>query len=275
MKSTVRTLLALILLAFTSAVLAHTPINLYESKLGIIGLSNDGKEYALIAITGGQPDGAATAGDCVITAKLTESDNKLTGLLTPFKSSFFSHEKNPLESKSITLERKDNAIILKDVDTLEICGLGATFVDIYYPSRPETPKYRENYVELLNLAHEIAKNRYKSKNTLGAIETMKPYAENLPLEWLNKTSEGEGLSEFINNYAFFLQKTGQPEAAITTLKELVKVKPDRTVAWLNLADAYWDAEQYSNARNCYERYKKMMKASNREASIPKLVNERI
>lgn len=55
--------------------------------------------------------------DCVITAKLTENDNRLTGILTPFKSSFFSYDKDPSESKSIAPERKDNAIILKDVDT--------------------------------------------------------------------------------------------------------------------------------------------------------------
>lgn len=272
---TIRKLLAILFFSFFTIPFAHASLGLYESKQGVIGLSVLEGRYILIAIAGGQPLGAATAGDCVIVARGVEENNKLMGVLIPFKSAYFSYDQVLSEERSIVLEMKDDAVVLEDVDTLGICGLEVSFIDIYHRVSESSGKYKDNYLELLSLARDISMSKYREKDLIGAIETAKPYAENLPLEWLNEPRQGENLSEFINNYAFFLQSAGQPEAAIKLLKNLVSLKPRRTVAWLNLADAYWDARQFNNARSCYAKYKKIMEESKKSSAVPARVHERL
>lgn len=275
MKMTIKKLLALIFISFASLPFAQASLGLYESKMGIIGLSALEGKYTLIAMAGGQPLDAATTGNCVIVARAVEKNNKLIGVLVPFKSSYFSYEQLSSEERPIALEMKDNAIVLEDVDTLGICGLDVSFIDFYHRISEGSEKYKDNYLELLSLARDISMSKYREKDLIGAIETARPYAENLPLEWLNEPQQGEKLSEFINNYAFFLQQAGQPEAAIKLLKKLVGLKPNRTVAWLNLADAYWDTKQFTSARDCYAKYKKMMEESNKGSAIPVRAYERL
>lgn len=275
MKMTIKKVSALLLFLFVNLPFAQASLGLYESKMGTIGLSALEGKYILIAIAGGQPTDAATAGNCVIAARLVEKNNKLIGVLIPFESSYFSHEQLSSEERSIVLEMKDNAIVLEDVDTLGICSLEVNFIDVYHKISKDSGNYKDNYLELLSLVHDISMSKYREKDLIGAIETAKPYAEDLPLEWLNEPRQGEKLSEFINNYAFFLQRAGQPEAAIKLLKKLVGLKPNRTVAWLNLADAYWDAKQFTSARDCYAKYKRIMEEVNRGSAVPVRVHERL
>lgn len=78
-----------------------------------------------------------------------------------------------------------------------------------------------------------------------------------------------------NNIAYYLEQSGHYDSAIYLLEEIVKHFPARTVAYINLGDAYWGLEKYSEAREAYQNYIRLMRESNREQRIPQRVFDRM
>ncbi|WP_186105771.1 tetratricopeptide repeat protein [Burkholderia gladioli] len=74
--------------------------------------------------------------------------------------------------------------------------------------------------------------------------------------------------EDINNLAFYLAKYKRSGDAVEILQSLVKRFPDRTVARLNLADAYWDVDAKDLAVPQYQEYNRQMNAKGLSAKIP-------
>lgn len=74
--------------------------------------------------------------------------------------------------------------------------------------------------------------------------------------------------ELVNNFAFYAKKYGQPVPAIIMLNGVIDKQPDRIVAYYNLADAYWDIKDFSNAKNKYKKYIELMKMAGKENKIP-------
>jgi len=77
-----------------------------------------------------------------------------------------------------------------------------------------------------------------------------------------------------NDLGFFLEQGGKYREAIILLSEVIKAVPERTVAYLNLADAYWGLSDTTNARQQYCRYIELMKAGNLEKKIPARAKDR-
>lgn len=77
--------------------------------------------------------------------------------------------------------------------------------------------------------------------------------------------------ERINNIAFFSVKYRQPIPAIIILRDIVNKFPDRVVAYLNLADAYYAVGDNVNAKKSYVKYASMMRDIGKENRIPKRV----
>jgi hypothetical protein len=78
-----------------------------------------------------------------------------------------------------------------------------------------------------------------------------------------------------NNIAFYLNNQEHHQSAIYLLHKIIKASPDRTVAYLNIADAYWDSKDKRNAKIFYKKYLSQIKKTGEKASIPSRVSKRI
>ena len=76
-----------------------------------------------------------------------------------------------------------------------------------------------------------------------------------------------------NNMAFFLQKYGANKESVFILNQILKKYPQRTVAYINLADAYWELGKKKQAKMAYKSYIKQMKS--KEKKIPMRVFDRL
>ena len=78
-----------------------------------------------------------------------------------------------------------------------------------------------------------------------------------------------------NNIAYYLQQAGANEEAAYLLKKILKKFPKRTVAYINLGDAYWALGKKSKARKAYTTYIEQMCAKGLQKKIPKKVLKRV
>jgi hypothetical protein len=83
--------------------------------------------------------------------------------------------------------------------------------------------------------------------------------------------------DIINDYAFFLEQAGEYKTATNILDKIVApyAFPNRTVAYLNLADAYAGLGDSVKAKANYSKYADMMKTSGKQSKIPKRVSQYI
>ncbi|WP_269508461.1 tetratricopeptide repeat protein [Burkholderia sp. IMCC1007] len=81
--------------------------------------------------------------------------------------------------------------------------------------------------------------------------------------------------EDVNNFAFYLSKYKRSCDAAEVLQSVVKIFPNRTVARLNLADAYWDIGAKELAAPEYREYKRQMNKKGLSAIIPPRVLDRV
>ncbi len=80
---------------------------------------------------------------------------------------------------------------------------------------------------------------------------------------------------FYNDKAYYLEQSGLYEEAINLLEKIINQHPNRTVAYINLGDAYWGLGNKDKAQQTYKTYVKQMKANAKGTKIPKQVLERI
>lgn len=81
--------------------------------------------------------------------------------------------------------------------------------------------------------------------------------------------------EEVNNTAFYLSQLGQPKKAIELLNEVIKLDPNRAVAYFNIADSYMGIGQKDLAIKDYKKYVQLMKAIKLDKKIPKRVLDAI
>ncbi len=93
-----------------------------------------------------------------------------------------------------------------------------------------------------------------------------PYWKYLPIDSTNVTQ--------YNDLGFYLEQGGRYKEAVVLLTEVIKAIPTRTVAYLNLADAYWGLSDTTNASINYCKYIELMKRRNLEKKIPERALER-
>jgi tetratricopeptide (TPR) repeat protein len=79
-----------------------------------------------------------------------------------------------------------------------------------------------------------------------------------------------------NNIAFVLSKNKLFSEAIYILEKVIKIDASRVVAYLNIADSYWETNQKVKAIENYKKYVQLMKEQKKDLKkIPKYVYERI
>jgi len=79
----------------------------------------------------------------------------------------------------------------------------------------------------------------------------------------------------INDLGFFLIKAERYELAVVILNKVVRSFPERTVAYINLGDAYYGLNDTGNAKEAYQKYIKLMKANGKGNKIPGRIWSRI
>lgn len=87
-----------------------------------------------------------------------------------------------------------------------------------------------------------------------------------------------GLNEYamiMNNYAYFLEQSGELTEALVVLEKVLELDPSRMVAHLNIADVLWGLDRPAEAAEYYATYRDEMKERNLEHQIPERVHGRI
>lgn len=77
-----------------------------------------------------------------------------------------------------------------------------------------------------------------------------------------------------NDLGFLFEQAGHYPEAVELLQHITRRHPDRVVAYLNLADAYWALGEREQAREAYGQYHDKMLAAQKQARIPPRVLER-
>lgn len=112
----------------------------------------------------------------------------------------------------------------------------------------------------------FGKISYKSSNEDFFIAYPDTINENLNIENIEES----------NNVAYFLEQLGAYKESIILLKEILIKQPDRLVAYLNLADAYWGLNNKGEAKKSYQKYIALMKSQGKDLKkIPQRVYDRI
>lgn len=93
------------------------------------------------------------------------------------------------------------------------------------------------------------------------------------LEWCRDVTI-ENVVEY-NNLAYYLLEYGLVNESINLLNSVIKAFPNRKVAYINLGDAYWEADQNELAIKAYKKYVELMEASNKAQLIPNRIKERL
>jgi tetratricopeptide (TPR) repeat protein len=162
---------------------------------------------------------------------------------------------------------------------------------IFYPGN-----YYNDYemaALFMDSAHKAALERYEAGDIEGAVGLMEEgfnvFADTIGNDWYmqftsainyarSDYSKYLSTSTFlvdINDYGFFLEQANHTAEAITVLREVLLLDPERAVAHLNLADALWKNGDNEEAKSYYNKYVAMMQKSGRSEKIPKRVLERI
>ncbi|WP_462381362.1 tetratricopeptide repeat protein [Pseudomonas sp. Marseille-QA0892] len=80
--------------------------------------------------------------------------------------------------------------------------------------------------------------------------------------------------DWSNDLGFLFEQAGHYAEAVELLKHITRKHPDRVVAYLNLADAFWAMDERAQAAEAYSQYYEKMLATQRQAKIPARVGDR-
>lgn len=78
-----------------------------------------------------------------------------------------------------------------------------------------------------------------------------------------------------NDLGFFLEETGQFRDAVDVLADVIVKFPDRTPAYLNIADAYAGLKNNDKAKENYKKYMDLMTKAGKQGKVPKRVIDAI
>ena len=113
----------------------------------------------------------------------------------------------------------------------------------------------EFQARLFVAAHKIALQRFRAKNTAGAVEIMdEAFGSGSDINPCEGILAAADAIEIVNNYGFFLGEVGRHEEALEVLEEVLEEAPDRAVARLNIADSLWALGKQDLARQHYGAY---------------------
>ncbi|MBL3658883.1 tetratricopeptide repeat protein [Fulvivirga sediminis] len=107
----------------------------------------------------------------------------------------------------------------------------------------------------------------------------KHYVKNLSEEFIFTLLSNYPLKKetigYYNDIAYYMEQLGAYDESVYLLNNIIDKYPERTVAYINLGDAYWGFGKKEEAREAYHIYVQKMKEAGKESKIPKVINERL
>lgn len=179
-----------------------------------------------------------------------------------------ANEKNWCLIRQVTGEKSDitSGTVVPTEDVLRVSGcstIGKNDSLIYEPKEQVRSEIRSELDDLKKAAREQS--------------SLEKYIAEVPdfrLAELGSYIDASNVED-VNNLAFYLEKYKRSGDAVEVLQSLVKKFPNRAVARLNLADAYWDIDTKELATPEYREYKHQMNAKGLSEKIPPRVLDRI
>lgn len=149
----------------------------------------------------------------------------------------------------------------------------------FFGDSPERAAFRQK----LDAAATAATARYQKGDKPGAVAALEPLLKDMNLETLTDTVPVTNANDpadlklvgQLNDYGFFLAEAGRPGDAAGVLETVIDLDPERTVAYLNLADALFATGDVAAAKRHYADYRQRMTDAGKEARIPPRVAERL
>ena len=122
--------------------------------------------------------------------------------------------------------------------------------------------------DLLTELHSAALSEFRKGHKHDAAELVQPFTDAYPWMLVPVTPDNV---EAYNDFGYFLTEGGRFKDAAQVLEEVTRAVPDRAAAYLNLGDAFVGLADLDHARGAFLNYQRLMKASGKEAKIPKRI----
>ncbi len=134
-----------------------------------------------------------------------------------------------------------------------------------------TKNQYNSIVQELNKQYDLILNEHRTKKYKKIYNYKKEEFDSI-LRYVGISSNNV---QKLNDIAFFLLEAGNCQEATNILENVIYKFPNRTVAYINLGDAYWGLGEQKQAKEAYENYIELMKTNGKESKIPQRVYERI
>lgn len=180
-------------------------------------------------------------------------------------------------------ECENNYISARDIKTANFSEINSKnsknlYSHLYNMNDNEYGNVKVPFIDDLDI-YNIALENYRTKKSLTDaslfIMENRSYDKCTPESYVAERWFWSGYIEASNNIAFLLSEAGYHLEAITLLEKIITTSPQRTPAYLNMADSLWALHQYDRAHRFYERYISQMKTKKLDSKIPSRVKERI
>lgn len=246
---------------------AHAGVDVYSSDTTILGLEKNQKTNLTTStlLGGSNYAGPASPADCSVKYKLETKNKNYEGSLIPFSTDLMGYDSS---SKNVALFEVDKKIITFTTnEPIDVCALGTDFTGDYSLVNSTSKEYKTDFDSLIQLNHTNALHIFKTSGALEASIALEPYIS-------ESISNGLYYEEAFNDYGFLLQQAGLNQDAINILKIVIKNSPQRTVAYLNVADATWNEGNKKAAALYYKQYVSQMRKNNHIDKIPQRALDR-
>ena len=96
------------------------------------------------------------------------------------------------------------------------------------------------------------------------------------IDWyINRYNIDQKNVSIYNDIAFYLGEGHNYNSSLYILKKIIKIYPNRIVAYLNIADVYWEIGNKDHAKVYYQEYISRMCKIGKKSIIPKRVFQRV
>ncbi|WP_256661569.1 hypothetical protein [Pseudomonas sp. F01002] len=161
MKAATNILVFSVAVLFASISMAQNSLALYVSNSGSAAVTEVRGSTSLLVLAGGNDNGQATSGSCVIAASLTAVEGGFKGSLLPTSTGINSYSEEQAQGKKLNVESDSAAIIITDVEDVGICALDNSLVNHYGKILLNDKKHKIVYAEMIDLAHANALSLFK------------------------------------------------------------------------------------------------------------------
>jgi tetratricopeptide (TPR) repeat protein len=277
MSQATKYLICVAVLALSAPVFAAEVARVFQAERGAIIFLETENERKIMIAGGAMSGGAATAGDCFVEANLSlkKYPDYYEGDFDSVHNEIIGIDQADVQGKGLGVYESVDQIRVGGAEVSGICAGGIDFSGVYREVKRGSASYERNFMYFMNLSHQNANYLLKNHEPNAAVEALRPFVDMYDEHWLAYDDGEKVIIPSINDYAFALQEVGEITAALSLLKVVINHQPDRAIAWLNIADAYWSVNDHNEARRCYRQYTRLMAAAGMDGKIPDRVSERL